>query len=236
MRTAYQQFVSDFAKEHQGQKWGGGGGFLIAASDAWRESGHPSKPKGPCVSKNLSACKLLPTCTWANGQERKYCRSKPVRGVRVSKSKNKSPSPSQRGGWELTDQELKELKDEKLSVLQAEAKAEANKALGVVIALQDKDPALIEAKEAKEARSTSDNPAKYIKAEEKYNAAMKALEVRDDYKAADKAYLKASKYEALINREIIRRKSMKAVPSQQQSRSAQKKMAGDAVAKSQVKE
>jgi hypothetical protein len=73
------------------------------------------------------------------------------------KSKNKSQSPSQRGGWldRLTAEEIKKLSAEELLSAYGEAQKEAKKAYDVVIKIQDTDPALIEAKKA--GRTLGDN-------------------------------------------------------------------------------
>jgi hypothetical protein len=74
-RTAYQQFVSNFAAQNPDRKWGKCE-FLRAAAAAWRTD-HPPKPKGPCVGKVQDDCK--DPCGWANGKKRKYCHAKPVK-------------------------------------------------------------------------------------------------------------------------------------------------------------
>jgi hypothetical protein len=87
-RTAYQQFVSDFAAANK-KKWGKGE-LIRAAAAAWRAEGHFPKPKGLCVGVPQSDC--LPPCGWANGAKRKYCHAKPGR---------KAKAKVQRGGNEV---------------------------------------------------------------------------------------------------------------------------------------
>jgi len=78
-RTAYQQFVSDFAAQNKGQKWGPGG-LMRAAAQAWRDAGHvpksTSKPRSACAGKVRTDC--TPPCVWTNGPKRQYCHAKPV--------------------------------------------------------------------------------------------------------------------------------------------------------------
>jgi len=76
-RTAYQQFVSDFAAQNKGQKWGPGG-LMRAAAAAWRAEGNvpKAKPKSACAGKVRTNC--TPPCVWTNGAKRQYCHAKAV--------------------------------------------------------------------------------------------------------------------------------------------------------------
>jgi hypothetical protein len=153
-----------------------------------------------------------------------------VRGVR--KSKNQSPSPSQRGGWELTDQELKELSGEELLRAYEEAKAESKAAKKLydeinlhpdVIKAIDEHPVVKNAvKHFAEAdyEVESEDAADVAKAETRFReAANKAVEeakeyVRNEtyilksvpvYAAASAADHKAFKYKDQLYRELMRR-------------------------------
>lgn len=75
-RSAYQQFVSDFAKAQPGPD------LMKRAAAAWRASGHAvsaRKPKSACAGQAQPKC--LPPCNWtkATAKRRAHCRASPAR-------------------------------------------------------------------------------------------------------------------------------------------------------------
>jgi hypothetical protein len=79
-RTAYQQFVSDFAAENKGKI--AGRQMITEAAAAWAASGQklsaPKKAPSGCVKVSQPKC-LPPGCKWASGAKRQYCRKATIK-------------------------------------------------------------------------------------------------------------------------------------------------------------